>query len=57
MSDFSTFFFRNICSTLSSSLRKNNEKTVSVEQMKVDVHKDLELIIKDWIMFVENTEV
>jgi len=49
-------FTKNICSAFSSSLRKNNEKTVSVEQMKVDVHKDLELIIKDWIMFVENTE-
>ena len=50
-------FLRNICFTLSSCLKTDNAKIVSVEQMKVDSHKDLELMIKDWMMFIDKIEV
>ncbi|XP_065061509.1 uncharacterized protein LOC135688540 isoform X2 [Rhopilema esculentum] len=47
---------KNIILALSSSLTAQNARTVSVEQMKVDFHRNLDLKIKDWLLYIENVE-
>eukprot|EP00112_Aurelia_sp_Birch-Aquarium-sp1_P006578 Seg1722.8 transcript_id=Seg1722.8/GoldUCD/mRNA.D3Y31 product="Pleckstrin-like domain-containing family M member 2" protein_id=Seg1722.8/GoldUCD/D3Y31 len=47
---------KNIILALSSSLKTEDARTVSVEQMKVEFHKHLDLHIKDWLMYVENVQ-
>lgn len=49
--------FRSICLALSSCLRTDEARTVSIEQMKVEPNNELKFFIKDWIMSVEKMEV
>ncbi len=42
---------------LSSELKSGNARSVSVEQMKVDTHDNFELIIKEWLLYLENLQV